>query len=210
MFITLIGELFYCGRIIIRMQTNTIPQSGLGKFQGTGGFLNPDKIALEFGLKEGMNAADFGCGAGYFTVLMAKFVGETGKVTALDVQESPLDSVMVKAKAAGIENVQTVRSNLEVLGSSKLRDESQDIVLLANILFQSVKKELIIREAVRVTKKNGMLIIIDWEKGGNGFGPPDYLRLDEESMKSVAVGEGLIFERNIDAGAFHYGLIFRK
>ncbi len=192
------------------MEISAIPQSGLGTFQGTGGFLNPDKIVTEFGLKEGMNAADFGCGAGYFTVLMAKLVGETGKITALDVQESPLDSVMVKAKLAGLENIQTVRSNLEVLGSSGLGNESQDMVLLANILFQSVKKELIIREAVRVLKNKGILIIIDWEKGGNGFGPPDNLRLDTENMKSLAIGEGLVFENKIDAGKFHYGLTFRK
>jgi len=184
--------------------------SGLGKFQGTGGFLNPDKIAFEFGLREGMNAADFGSGAGYFTILMGKMVGKTGKVTALDVQESALDSVRAKAKAANIESIETVRANLEVLGSSGLADESQDVVLSANILFQSNQKELIIREGVRVLKKSGLFIIIDWHKGTSGFGPPDNLRTDKEKMKSIATGEGLVFSRDIDAGTFHYGMMFRK
>ena len=184
--------------------------SGLGVFQGTGGFLDPDKIAMEFGLRAGMNVADFGSGAGYFTILMAKLVGETGKVTALDVQETALDSVIIKAKTANIENIQIVRADLEVVGSSGLANESQDLALLANILFQSNKKELIIREGVRVLKNGGSLIIIDWIKSANGFGPPDNLRLDKEDMKSVAVGEGLVFEKNIDAGTFHYGIVFRK
>ena len=187
-----------------------MPQSGVGTFQGTGGFLNPDKIVVEFGLKGGMSVADFGCGAGYFTILMGKLVGETGKVAALDVQESALDSVKAKAKAVGIENVQAIRADLEVSGSSSLGDESQDLVLFANILFQSNKKEFIIREGARVLKKGGLFVLIDWEKGTNGFGPPDELRTDKDKMTSLVTAEGLTYEKNIDAGSFHYGMIFKK
>ena len=186
------------------------PQSGVGQFMGTGGFMNPDGIVLLFGLKEGMSVADFGSGSGYFTILMGKMVGETGKVTALDIMETALDSVRVKAKASGLENIQTVRANLEVLGSSGLAGESQDAVLLANILFQSPKKEAIIKEAVRTLKRGGLMIIIDWKKSGGGFGPPDDLRTDPNQMKNMAVAEGVTFESSIDTGTFHYGMIFRK
>src|SRR3989344_4977655 len=107
-----------------------------------------------------MMIADFGSGAGYFTILLAQRVGEDGRVYALDIQESALDNVRVKAKAAGLENVETARSNLEVPGSSGLADSSQDMVLLAHILFQSEQKKEIIREAVRVLKSGGMLVVI--------------------------------------------------
>ena len=178
--------------------------------RGTGGFMNPDVIVVGLGLKEGMQVADFGCGAGYFTILIANQVGRTGKVKALDVQEAPLDSVRIKAKAAGIQNVETIRANLEVIGSSGISDSTQDLVLLANILFQSSKKELIIKEAVRILKKGGALVIIDWKKSMGGFGPPDELRTDEEKMKELVQAEGLSLASNIDAGQFHFGLIFKK
>ena len=187
-----------------------MPVSGLGSHLGTGGFMNPDKIVSEFGIKEGMMIADFGSGAGYFTILLAKRVGADGKIFALDIQESALDNVRVKAKAAGLENVETIRSNLEVLGSSGLADNSQDIVLLANILFQSEQKAEIIKEAVRVLKDGGFLVVIDWKRAAGGFGPPDNLRTDEIAMRSLVLGEGLVFENDIDAGQFHYGLKFRK
>ena len=172
--------------------------------------MNPDKIVSEFGIKEGMMVADFGSGAGYFTILLAQRVGTNGKVYALDIQESALDNVRVKAKSAGLENVETIRSNLEVLGSSGLADNSQDIVLLANILFQSEQKAEIIKEAVRVLKDGGFLVVIDWKRAAGGFGPPDNLRTDEIAMRSLVLGEGLVFENDIDAGQFHYGLKFRK
>ena len=195
----------------------SMPISGTGNHLGTGGFLNPDSIINEFDLREGMSVADFGSGAGYFTILVAERVGKEGKVYALDIMESALDSVRAKARAVGLENVEIVRTNLEVLGSSGLADQSQDIVLLANILFQSDKKSEIIREARRVLKDGGSLIIIDWKKGAGampdgrqGFGPPDSLRTDEMAMRSLAVGEGLVFERSFNAGQFHFGEIFRK
>lgn len=186
--------------------------SVLPNSSGTGGFMNPDKIAGGFGIKEGMMIADFGSGAGYFTILLGQRVGKDGKVFALDIQESALDNVRVKAKAAGLENIETIRSNLEVLDSSGLADNSQDMVLLANILFQSEKKGEIIKEAVRVLKSGGSLVVIDWKiaSGQGGFGPPDNLRTDEVVMRSLVLGEGVVFENEIDAGQFHYGMKFKK
>lgn len=192
------------------MQPINMPTAGTGNHTSTGGFLNPELIINEFGLRLGMFVADFGSGAGYFTILIAERVGKEGRVYALDIMESALDSVRAKARAAGLENVEVIRTNLEIVGSSGLGDQSQDIVLLANIFFQSDKKSEIVKEAKRVLKENGMVVVIDWKKGTGGFGPPDSLRTDETAMQSLAVGEGLMFERNFNAGQFHFGMVFRK
>ncbi|MFH1654579.1 MAG: methyltransferase domain-containing protein [Pseudomonadota bacterium] len=177
---------------------------------GTGGFLNPDKIVSEFGVGEGMSVADFGSGAGYFTILLGRLVGENGRVYALDVQETALDSVRIKARAIGLKNIEMARANLEVAGGSGLSDNSQDMVLLANILFQSDKKAEIIREAKRILKNGGRIILIDWRLGTGGFGPPDEMRINETAMCDLVAEEGLIFEKSIDAGQFHYGISFVK
>lgn len=191
-------------------QAASILASGVGSNLGTGGFLNPDFIVNEFGLKSGMSVADFGSGAGYFTILIGQIVGKEGRVYALDILQTALDSVREKAKIAGLENVETVHANLEVLGSSGLSDQSQDLVLLANILFQSDKKLEIIKEAKRILKDGGSLIIIDWKKGVNGFGPPDSLRPDEIAIRSLISGERFEWKKNFDAGQFHFGMVFRK
>src|SRR3989338_3919606 len=191
-------------------QVATTPIVGSGNSLSTGGFFNPGSIVNEFGGKERMSIADFVSGAGYFTILMAERAGKEGRVYALDIMESALDSVREKAKAAGLENIEMIRTNLEVVGSSGLADQSQDIVLLANILFQSDKKSDIVKEAKRVLRDNGSLIIIDWKKGAGGFGPPDSLRTDETAMRSLAMGEGLIFDKVFNAGQFHFGVIFKK
>src|SRR3989344_3772034 len=178
---------------------------------GSGGFMDPDRVVGYFGLAEDRRVADFGSGAGYFTMLMAKRVGESGIVTAVDILDSSLETLRSKAKMEGLSNIQTVRANLEVFGGSGLADNSQDVVLLANILFQNTDKSPILMEARRILKPSGSIIVIDWRKGTGGFGPPDDLRTDEEEMKQVVLAsDGLQYVGEIDAGVFHYGMIFRK
>ncbi len=177
--------------------------------KGTGGFLDPEKVIEEFDIKEGMKIADFGCGAGYFAILIAKIVGENGKIYALDVLKTALESVRSKAKTEGLLNIETIWSNLEILGGSKLEDNSINMALLANILFQSSKKADIIKEARRVVKQGGKIIIIDWKKD-QPFGPPQKLVVSEDLVRDLAKKEGLKLEREFPSGDNHWGMIFIK
>jgi len=172
--------------------------------------MDPQRITGSFGVVQGMKVADFGSGAGYFTILLAKMVGESGVVTAVDILDSALETLRAKAKAEGLRNIETIRSNLETPGGSGLNNDSQDMVLLANILFQNVNKAVIIDEARRVLKPSGTLVVIDWRKGANGLGPPDNLKLDPEETKKLVVDSGFQFFSDINAGTFHFGMIFKK
>lgn len=167
-------------------------------------------IVNQFGLEPGMRAADLGSGSGYFTVEIAKVVGEGGKVMAVDILDTALETVRERASGAGVKNVQLVRANLEVIGSTFLADDSQDFVLLANVLFQNDQKVEIIKEAKRVLRPVGKLVIIDWEKGVGGLGPPDEFRTPKESILGLASQENLIYERDITVDAYHFGMMFRK
>jgi SAM-dependent methyltransferase len=104
---------------------------------------------------------------------------------------------------------------LESPGGSGIKDGVVDLVLLHNVLFQSQKKADIIKEAGRVLKTGGTLVLIDWlltiEAGGNSFsGPQGGWRISADDAKKIAQAEGLSFQRSLDAGESHYGLIFVK
>ncbi|HWA64598.1 MAG TPA: class I SAM-dependent methyltransferase [Candidatus Paceibacterota bacterium] len=174
------------------------------------GFLNPETVVGEFGITPGMRIADLGCGSGHVALLLAQRTGPDGKVTAVDILEDKLDSVRTQAKAAGINNIETIRANLEVLGSSGLVDGSQDMAVLVNILFQSPQKEAIIKEAIRVVRSGGTLIVVEWRPGAGGFGPTDQLRISEDTLKNMVAAAGAGPARSFSAGQFHYGVIFTK
>ena len=110
------------------------------------GFFNPQDIQSIIGITEGMQIADFGCGAGTIAIMMAKLTGAHGRVTAIDVLPSALESVQARAHHEKLTNVIAIRTNLEVPGASGLADASQDVVYLANILWQSSKQAEILAE----------------------------------------------------------------
>ena len=171
------------------------------------GFLHPETLIKEFSVKKGMSVADFGCGAGYFALHIAKVVTDEGKVFALDVQQSALESVRSRAQQEGIYNIETIWSDLEIEEGSTLPEQSQDIVLIANVLFQAPDKKAILKEARRVVKRAGSVIIIDWEPE-TPMGPQKEHRLSKETLTELAETVGLRKTKGFKAGEYHYGVIF--
>lgn len=177
---------------------------------GSGGFINPEAVISQLQIKEGMKIADLGCGHGYFSLPLAKMVGNTGKVYAVDILQDSLDNVRSKAQLEGLNNIETLRGNLEKENGSGLPKIECDFVVLANILYQSQKKEEIIKEALRVLKVQGRLVIIDWRSDDLTIGPQEGWRINEDEIKEIAKRNGALFLQNFQTGNFHYGLIFVK
>jgi ubiquinone/menaquinone biosynthesis C-methylase UbiE len=171
-------------------------------------FMNVELIADALGDITGLTLADFGCGSGIFSTLFAKRTGPSGIVTAIDVQTAPLENLSARAQTLGLANLRLVRADLEVLGSTKLADGSQDVVFIANILFQSVKKEAILQEAHRILRAGGRLLVVEWKKGGGGFGPADALRTDEATLERLITNVGFVLTSKPPAGAFHVAFLF--
>jgi len=173
-------------------------------------FLNPVTVKDSFGVSAGMKVADFGSGSGEFALVLSKMVGEGGLISAIDVREEPLESLEEKVKDKGLENIEILRADLEVPGGTGLKDISQDVVLIINVLFQSKQKSDIIKEAHRVLKLNGKLVLVDWEEEGGELGPPKELRTDSKIMKDMVIKEGFKLSGTFDAGSLHYGMLFMK
>ena len=85
-------------------------------------FLNPDKIISELEILPGMRVAHFGCGTGFFTFSVAKKIGESGLVYAIDIQSSKIETMQSQAKMLGLNNVDAYRANLEEKKGSKIKN----------------------------------------------------------------------------------------
>ena len=176
----------------------------------SGGFINPENIIKGLNIQPGHKVADFGSGSGYFTLLLARGIDRGGSLDGFVVSQDKLNSLKSDAQAQGLLNINYIRANLEVMDSSGLPDNSQDVVLLANILFQSQRKEDIVKEAVRVLKISGDLVVIDWEVGSI-FGSKDPgWKISKEDAQRLIVSLGLIVARDLSVSSNHWGVVFKK
>lgn len=184
--------------------------SSIGEGGEVIGFINPLKLLPLFELSEGMQVADFGSGTGYFSILTAKKIGSSGRVVAIDVQESFLEAVRSRARLENLFNLQTTRANLEVPHSTRLADGSQDRVYIHNVLFQSDKKEDVFQEAFRILKSGGKIILIDWIPEKYPSDRSQVHLFSKAEAKNLLEKMGFTIEKDFVAGAYHYGLIAKK
>lgn len=174
-------------------------------------FTRPESVISQISIGEGAKVADFGTGHGYFSIPLAKLVGQGGMVYALDIQQSALEAVKSRAVMEGVTNLQTIWANLEIPGGTKLGNESVDLVLVKNVLFQTEKKEDILKEAYRVLAKKGYLVLIDWANGSQrDIGPQEGWFLSPEDAKTLVQSVGFSLDKPLFLDPYHFGFIFKK
>ena len=78
---------------------------------------NPEELLGSF-IHEGQTVIDIGCGPGFFTLAMARLVGENGRVIAVDIQKSMLDKLNHNAKKTGLQSRIKVTIQPDSLSSS--------------------------------------------------------------------------------------------
>ena len=170
-------------------------------------FLEPEKIMNQIPLEDYFLVADFGSGSGGFTIPIASRVPR-GLVYAFDIQEDSLSALKGDASLSGLSNIKVAKCNLEEPNSTGIPDGSLDLVMIANTLFQMDHDEAVMKEAARIIKPGGKVIVIDW-KTYVPFGP-DNKRISLEEVRSIARRIDLKLFQEIDAGTYHWGAIFVK
>lgn len=173
-------------------------------------FSDPENNIKQLALAPGMFVADFGSGSGFYSLAAARAVMPGGKVFAIDIQKSLLEKLKNGAKQDQLNNIDIVWGDLEHLGGTKLREGLVDAVIIANIFFQIENKKNLCLEAKRVLKPNGRVLVVDWSDSFSGLGPQEKDVISKMKMTLLFQDQGFVLDREISAGAEHYGLIFRK
>lgn len=174
--------------------------------------LDPKELFNHVGLEAGMNIADLGCGgAGHFVIPAGQQVGEHGKVYAVDILQTVLQSVASRARLEGVHNVRTIRSDIERYGATRIPAASLDCAFLINVLFQSHDHPAMLKEALRLIKPGGKLLVVDWQANDKSpFGPPSELRVNMDTLTVSAKALGATLVKQFSAGPYHQGRIYVK
>ncbi len=168
-------------------------------------------ILHKMSIGERQIVAELGCGNfGFFVFPIARLVGRSGKVYAVDILKSTLQEIKARATKENLPQVITIWSNLEIFKGTKIEANTLDAALLVNVLHQSNNRANILREAWRMLKIGGKLLIVDWNSADTPIGPKPERRLKLAFLKTAAHKLGFDIKEEFAAGPYHYGLILTK
>lgn len=120
-------------------------------------FLPRMNIVKEVGIEPGFHVLDYGCGPGSYIVPLAKLVGESGKIYALDIHPLAIQMVQDIAARKGLRNIETVHSDC----ATGLENGAIDVVLLYDTYHDVTNPDGVLEELHRVLKPDSVLSLTD-------------------------------------------------
>lgn len=173
-------------------------------------FSDPHHLIEQFDLQSGSRVADLGAGAGALALVAARAVGEAGRVYAIEVQKGLLDRLKNHARQERLHNIEAIWGDIERPKGTHLKDHAVDAAVCSNVLFQVEDKAGCIAEIKRILKPGGRVLLVDWKESFRGMGPHIDAVVTEPEARRLFEKGGFALTKKVQAGAHHYGLVFRK
>lgn len=121
---------------------------------------NPDKLLGPF-VRPGMTVLEPGCAMGYFTLPLARMVGPSGRVIAVDIQPRMLAVLARRAGKAGLSDRIEIRSaSTEGLGVGDL-DHSVDFAAALHVVHEMPHPGAFFDEVRQALKPGGRLLVVE-------------------------------------------------
>ena len=148
----------------------------------------PDRVVAALGLRRGQVVGEIGSGPGYFTLRLARAVGPSGHVYAVDPESRVLDALRARLARARVRNVTPVLA----LGRDPLLPPGAcDLALIVNAYHHFDDGPTLLRRVVRALTARGRVVNIDWDDHETPVGPPLGRRVPLERFLRDARRAGL-------------------
>jgi ubiquinone/menaquinone biosynthesis C-methylase UbiE len=162
---------------------------------------DPEEIVKPY-IEEGMSVLDVGCGMGFFSLPMAKLVGEKGRIVCIDLQEKMIKGLLARAKKAELTDRIDARVCAQsLLGVSDLAGEI-DFALAFALVHEVPDKGHLFAEIYNAMKPTGKLLLA--EPRGH-VSKPDF-----ERTVSLAQSRGFIVTGSLEIRRTHAVLLQRR
>ena len=166
--------------------------------------LNKENILNALNITQGQTIVDARCGDGYMAKEFAKLTKESGKVYAMDTDNTSIEALLATLESNTIEAFTG-----DITSKTKLAPASVDLVYISTVLHGFSEKQMqgFVEEMQRLLKPKGILAILEIKKKNTPFGPPLSIRLSAEELK-----EKIPFVATVtfDINDYFYMQIFKK
>lgn len=147
----------------------------------------PDEVVARIGVAPGMTVVDLGAGTGYFLPHLARAVGETGKVFALDVEPNLVAHMKARVARQGLANVEVRQVGFD---DPELAPASVSRVLIVDTWHHIAHREAYAIKLAAALVSGGRVAVVDFTADATR-GPPREHRLAPDQVIRELSSAGL-------------------
>jgi SAM-dependent methyltransferase len=166
----------------------------------------PAVLVRALGLRRGQVVAEIGSGPGYFTPRLARAVGPSGHVYAVDPEAAVLNVLRRRLARMGVRNVTPVlgRNDDPLLPRGRC-----ELAVLINVYHHMQGRIGFLRRLVAALPRNARVVNIDWDEKTE-FGPPPRRRVPRARFLRDARRAGLRLVADRRLLPHQYFLVLRR
>lgn len=135
-------------------------------------------------VERGMTVLDVGCGTGYYSLGMARLVGPSGRVVAVDTQAEVIAVLRKRAREIGLsERIEARVSDVQDLGVSDLSGHV-DFALAVYVLHHAADVPGLVTDVHRALKSGGRFLVVEPKHHASAA--------EREAIEGAARGAGFL------------------
>jgi ubiquinone/menaquinone biosynthesis C-methylase UbiE len=141
-------------------------------------YQKPQEVMRTLAVKEGEIVADIGAGSGYFTMRLARHVGATGRVYAVDVSPDMIRHLHARVREAGLLNISPILAPPD----DPLLPQAVDRFVIVNVWHHVEDQAGYLERMKKLLRPGGRVVMIDFHKRELPVGPPVAMKIARDDL----------------------------
>ena len=166
-----------------------------------------DLLLPELRLTPGMRVADVGAGTGYIARRMARLVGPSGKVYAVDVQPEMIRMLRDTAAKDGLTQIEPV---LATATDTKLPAASVDLVIMVDVYHELEFPYEVLGSIVKALKPGGRVVFVEYRAEDAAVPIKPLHKMSVAQLKREVALQPLMLERVAEPLPWQHIVVFVK
>ena len=171
--------------------------------------LKIEEVVAGLNLKPSDKVADIGAGTGVFSGPLAKAIGSSGTLFAVEVDQDLLDIIGDRAVKENLGNIRTVLGEFE---DPKLPASDLDVAFFHDVLHHIENREEYLKATASYLNPEGRMVVIDMIKGHPDAGHKNQpeMHISQDEVESWMKAAGLTLIEEVDLFENKFFIVFGR
>jgi len=167
-------------------------------------YQKPHEVMMALDVKAGEVIADIGAGTGYFSLKLARHVGDTGRVYAVDVSPDMTRLLNTRIRDGKLTNISTILAE----PNDPLLPQAVNRFLIVDVWHHIDDQPGYLAKMKSLLKPGGEVVMIDFHKRELPVGPPVPMKIAREDLITQMDANGFVVAKEHTFLPYQYFLVF--